>query len=254
LEQGIARGEFVGFVQRIVDLDTGLTRGFEVLARWQRDDELVPPGLFVEQVERQHLQRELDRAMLDRGIELLQSLETQGRTDLTVSVNIFASHLLDAGLPDFLRDRLDHAAVDAGRLVLEVTESDDLSAGDVALEVANELREMGIGLSIDDFGTGYSSMTQLLSFPFTEMKLDRSLVDRVGAPDADDLLKALCDFGRRHGLQVVAEGIEGDRQLEAIRRLGVEVGQGFHFHRPVATEAVLAELAAEVSATDLSAA
>ncbi len=254
LEQGIARGEFVGFVQRIVDLDTGLTRGFEVLARWQRDDELVPPGLFVEQVERQHLQREFDRAMLDRGIELLQSLDAQGRTDLTVSVNIFASHLLDAGLPDFLRDRLDRAAVDSGRLVLEVTESDDLSAGDVALEVANALREMGIGLSIDDFGTGYSSMTQLLSFPFTEMKLDRSLVDRVGAPDADDLLKALCDFGRRHGLQVVAEGIEGDRQLEAIRRLGVEVGQGFHFHRPTAAEAALAELAAEVSATDLSAA
>lgn len=254
LEQGIARGEFVAFVQPVVELETRATCGYEVLARWQRDDELLHPGLFIEQVELQQLQREFDRAMLDRGVELLRSLRDQGRADLTVSVNIFASHLLDADLPEFLRDRLACAEVDASRLVLEVTESDDLAAGDVALEVATQLRQMGVGLSIDDFGTGYSSMTQLLSFPFTEMKLDRSLVERVGAPDADDLLRALCEFGRRHGLQVVAEGIERGRQLETVRQLGVEVGQGFHFCRPIAAEAALADLAAEASVADRSAA
>jgi diguanylate cyclase (GGDEF)-like protein len=253
LEQAIERGEFVAHLQHVVDLSTGRPCGVEVLARWERADEVVPPSMFLPHVEQQQLQRELDRAMLRRGIEVLEDLVQRGRDDLTVSVNIAASHLLDPTLPDFLRSRLERVGVPAERLILEVTESDDLAAGDAALLVATELRGMGVGLSIDDFGTGYSSMTQLLSFPFTEMKLDRSLVNRVGAPDADDLLTALCDFGRRHGLRVVAEGIEREDQLDAIRRLGVEVGQGFHFHRPAAADTALDALDGEDPAAELAA-
>jgi diguanylate cyclase (GGDEF)-like protein len=232
LEHAIASGQFVPYLQPLVDLDSGDVRGVEVLARWDRADGMVYPDVFIPQIEERGFSHQFDRAMIARGIEVLHDLSEIGRTDLSVSVNVSATHLQDGDLPQRLNHELAQASIAPSRLTLEVTESDSLSTGEVAPQVAAELRSMGVGLSIDDFGTGYSSMTQLLTFPFSEMKLDRSLIGRVGTPDADDLLMAIADFGNRNGLNVVAEGIETDQQLDAVRRLGVATGQGYLFDRP----------------------
>lgn len=135
---------------------------------------------------------------------------------------------------------IEGSSVDPTRLTLEVTESDDVKLDEDRIARIEQLVELGVGLSIDDFGTGYSSLTRLVSMPFSELKLDLSLVQRLGEASADDLVRSIADFAKRNKISVVAEGVETPEQLAAIQKLGVRFGQGYLFGRPVRIDELLA--------------
>jgi EAL domain-containing protein (putative c-di-GMP-specific phosphodiesterase class I) len=154
-----------------------------------------------------------------------------------VAVNLSTRCLLDAGLPDLVERLLAEHRVPAALLRLEVTESAVMGDAARCMDVLQRLHDLGVHLSIDDFGTGYSSMAYLRRLPVDELKVDRSFVLGM-TTNAQDLVlvRTAIDLGHNLGLTVVAEGVEGPEHVDALRALGCDIAQGFHYARPMAAE------------------
>jgi diguanylate cyclase (GGDEF)-like protein len=240
LSGALQRGEIEPWGQPIVDLRTGLPIGVEVLARWpQADGSMVMPSDFVPLIEDQGLGPQLGMVMLAHGIDLLAAFAEEGRS-VFVTVNISARHLFHRRLPNEIHDLLRDRGVPPGRLVLEITESQHLPSSPVWKETAGRLRVLGVGLAIDDFGTGYSSMEQLLSMPFTHLKVDRLVTRSIDRPGAHDLAAAMAAMAHGAGMMPIAEGIETESERRAMVAAGYIHGQGFLFAVPRPLEEVRA--------------
>jgi EAL domain-containing protein (putative c-di-GMP-specific phosphodiesterase class I) len=154
-----------------------------------------------------------------------------------VAVNVSARSLLGHGFPAKVAGRLAEARVPASMLCLELTESTIMSDPDGALAILHELHDMGIRLSVDDFGTGYSSMAYLKVLPVDELKIDRSFVKDMTSSHSDNILvQSAVDLGHNLGLSVVAEGVEDQATLDALRVIGADIVQGYHLARPMNAE------------------
>jgi EAL domain-containing protein (putative c-di-GMP-specific phosphodiesterase class I) len=148
-----------------------------------------------------------------------------------------------------VKSALDHSQLDPSTLVLEVTETVMMADADTALARLRELKGLGIRLAMDDFGTGYSSLSYLSRLPVDILKMDRSFLTSEHDGDSS-LAAAIIAIGERLGLEVVAEGIETQEQIETLQELGCELGQGFLFARPMPHAALLAYLIDDVVADE----
>jgi diguanylate cyclase len=239
LRRAIEREELVLHYQPKYDLQTGAGAGHEVLVRWQHPERgLLPPGEFIPLAERTTLIRPLTLHVLDRALAQCARWSRQG-TETNVAVNISARSLLDLGFPGEVRELLDRWGLAPGRLELEITETVLMANPARALEVLTQLNDAGVGLSIDDFGMGYSSLNYLKQLPVNVIKIDRSFVMGMGDNPADAMIvQSTIDLGRNLGMRVVAEGIEHEGALAALRGMGCDVGQGFYLGRPAAAGAL----------------
>jgi EAL domain-containing protein (putative c-di-GMP-specific phosphodiesterase class I) len=157
-----------------------------------------------------------------------------------MNVNVSAKQLLHAGFVDDVALVLSTSGIEPESLVLEITESVMLHDVQVTLAILIELKGLGIRLAIDDFGTGYSSLNYLRQFPFDELKIDRSFVAMGDQNVADnDLERAIVELGRTLNMEIVAEGIEQAQQLDRLRSLHCQLGQGFYFARPMPADAII---------------
>ena len=240
LEHGLAnaidRDEMHLAYQLLVDIASGRPSGAEALLRWDSAQlGSVPPAQFIPVAERCGLIHSLGRWVLDVACRQLASWRAAGAGPQYVSVNVSAHQLLEDDFPDQVRLALQNAGLDgaAGSLVLEVTES--AVVRDVARAGRNldAVRAIGVRVFLDDFGTGYSSLSYLSLLPVDALKIDRAFVR--GLPDdarAGVLVKAIIALAHGLDLKVVAEGIETEAQLRALRDLGCDTGQGYLFNRP----------------------
>ena len=152
---------------------------------------------------------------------------------MTLSVNISACQFQQPNLVKEISQTLKETGLSPHDLSLEITESVMMHDA-LALSALRELKGMGIGLSMDDFGTGYSSLSYLKRFPIDTLKIDRSYVDGLGSDAGDTaIVHATIAFARSLNLNVTAEGIENAEQLSLLRDLGCELGQGYHFAKPL---------------------
>jgi EAL domain-containing protein (putative c-di-GMP-specific phosphodiesterase class I) len=150
-----------------------------------------------------------------------------------VAVNLSAVQISRPGFASVIAHALAESGLDPHQLVLEVTESTRLDQA-VALQTLRELRALGLRLAIDDFGTGWASLSHLSHHPFDMVKIDQTFVRSIWSdPRAESLVTGVVDLARRLSVVVVAEGVEDAHQLSRLRLLGVELGQGFHFARPM---------------------
>jgi EAL domain-containing protein (putative c-di-GMP-specific phosphodiesterase class I) len=225
LERAIEREELVLHYQPIVALDAGEPVGFEALVRWQHPERgLIGPGEFIPLAEESGLIVPLGAWVLRQACR--QAATWPGAPYL--SVNVAGDQLEQPGFDDDVAAALADAGLPAERLVLEVTERSLVGAAEG--ERLQALRRLGVRLAIDDFGTGYSSLDYLRRFPMDVLKIDRSFTR--GAAAGDPLLRAIVAMGHSLGLVLVPEGIEDAEQGAALRALGCELGQGFHYGRP----------------------
>ena len=245
LRRGLERGEIVPYYQPIVQLGNGHLVGFEVLARWRHPERgLLGPDQFLPMAEETGLIGEVGAAVLRSSLAQLGRWRnsTQRFSDLSVSVNVSVRQLMSSQLVDIVVEALAEAGVSAGALWLEITESAlmaDVKAATVALR---ELRSLGLHLAVDDFGTGYSSLTYLKRFPVEAIKVDRTFVNGLGIDQEDStIVEAVVNLGHSLGLSVVAEGVETPLQLNRLREIGCDRGQGYLFGRPRPAELVEAE-------------
>ncbi len=161
---------------------------------------------------------------------------------LRLSVNVSPRQLRESSFVSSVIDVLEAAGLAPTRLTLEVTEGAMVEDMGQARGCLTELRTAGVRIAIDDFGTGYSSIGYLRSLPLDEIKIDRMFVPGLAAGEGRDLVLALVRLVDTLGVPTVVEGIETSRELDYVRALGVDRGQGYHFSRPVAPEAMAALL------------
>lgn len=153
---------------------------------------------------------------------------------LMVSVNLSGKHLQQATLVDEVRDVLDATRLDPSHLILEITETVAMAGAETTIEILTRLKSLGVLLAIDDFGTGFSSLAYLTRFPVDLLKIDRSFVHGVALRGRDTaIVEAIIALGHALDLRVIAEGVETSDQLEELRALGSELGQGYFFGRPL---------------------
>ncbi|MFL6098600.1 MAG: putative bifunctional diguanylate cyclase/phosphodiesterase [Actinomycetales bacterium] len=239
LREALNRDELVLHYQPKVAADTGALLGVEALVRWHHPDQgLLPPSEFIPVAEATTLIQRLTLIVIDKALTFSRHWLDQG-VRLPVAVNVSARSLLDVGFADAVAASLARNGVPADHLSLELTESTIMHDPDRALGIMHQLRALGVRLSVDDFGTGYSSMAYLKILPVDELKVDRTFVMSMRT-SADDtmLVQSAIDLGHNLGMLVVAEGVEDEETLDALRRLGADVIQGFHVGRPMPEEAL----------------
>jgi diguanylate cyclase (GGDEF)-like protein len=222
-----------------VTLDGERVEGVEALLRWEHPERgLIPPSEFIPVAEGTGIIIRLTERVLGMALTRMRRWLDTGMA-VPVAVNLSARCLLDASLPDLVARLLAEHDVPARLLRLEVTESAVMSDAARCMDVLQRLHELGVRLSIDDFGTGYSSMVHLRRLPVDELKIDRSFVLGMTTMSQDAVLvRTAIDLGHNLGLTVVAEGVEGLEHAMALRDLGCDVAQGYHFARPMSGDAV----------------
>jgi predicted signal transduction protein with EAL and GGDEF domain len=215
-------------------LDGERIEGLEALLRWQHPTVgLIPPDEFIPVAEGTGIILALTERVLDLALTQMRGWLDAGH-GVPVAVNLSTRCLLDAGLPDLVQRLLAEHRVPAALLRLEVTESAVMGDAARCMEVLQRLHDLGVRLSIDDFGTGYSSMAYLRRLPVDELKIDRSFVLGMTTTQQDAVLvRTAIDLGHNLGLTVVAEGVEGAEHVTALRALGCDIAQGYHYARPM---------------------
>jgi diguanylate cyclase (GGDEF)-like protein len=218
-------------------LDGERIEGVEALLRWHHPTVgLIPPDEFIPAAEGTGIILRLTEHVLDLALVQMRAWLDRGHA-VPTAVNLSTRCLLDAGLPDLVQRLLAEHRVPAQLLRLEVTESAVMGDAARCMEVLQRLHDLGVRLSIDDFGTGYSSMAYLRRLPVDELKIDRSFVLGMTTTQHDAVLvRTAIDLGHNLGLTVVAEGVEGVEHVTALRALGCDIAQGYHYARPMAAD------------------
>ena len=247
LRRGVERNEIVPYFQPIVELQSGRIVGFEVVARWLHPDRgLLPPSEFLPFAEESGLLVSLGASMMRNSLSQMARWRAAGHAfaNGSVAVNVGSRQLVDNSFLPTVVDILDETGVDPDSVWFEITESALLADARAATSTLREIRGLGIHLSVDDFGTGYSSLTYLKRFPVEAIKIDRSFVSGLGIEDEDStIVEAVIQLGRALGLTVVAEGVESPLQLQRLRDLNCDRGQGYLFGRPRPANLIETELA-----------
>ena len=235
LRHAVERNEFDVFYQPIVDLNDGRTREFEALIRWRHPNHgLISPDTFIQVAEETGMIIPIGQWILEMACRHTAEWQQSSAVRLSTSVNLSAKQLVHPHLSSQIQQVLDQTGLDPRQLKLEVTESTVMENSDRSLSVLSELSDLGVSLSTDDFGTGYSSLSYLHRFPFSRLKIDRSFVNKMDEDEKSAaIVKTILLLGENLGIEVVAEGIETENQLELLRSLGCRLGQGYIFSQPV---------------------
>ena len=239
LRRAIEREEFCVHYQPIISLETQAIVGFEALARWNHPERgLVPPDEFIPIAEETGLITEIGALVLRQACTQMREWQLAlGKESLTMSVNLSGKQLTQTDLIRQVQDTLSQTGLTSTCLRLEITESVVMENAELATNTLLQLRKLGVHLSIDDFGTGYSSLSYLHRFPVNTLKIDRSFIGRMAKGDENsEIVRTICTLANNLGMEVVAEGVETHEQLELLRSLKCEYGQGYLFSRPVDAE------------------
>jgi diguanylate cyclase (GGDEF)-like protein/PAS domain S-box-containing protein len=242
IRRALERGQFAVHYQPTVRLDDGLISGFEALVRWHHPRlGLVPPGAFIRTAEETGQIVAIGRFVIDEACRQARAWQVERPTaPLTMSVNVSARQFRDASLVASVADALAATSLDPSTLILEITESVVMEDSDEALNRLLELKALGVHLAIDDFGIGYSSLSYLRRLPVDVLKIDKSFVDGiVGGGQGFELARVIVRMARTLNLQTIAEGVEEPAQAAALRQMGCEQAQGYHFARPMVPEEAL---------------
>ncbi|MBE9167964.1 EAL domain-containing protein [Pleurocapsales cyanobacterium LEGE 06147] len=248
LRQAINDGQLHLNYQPIVSLTTGKIEGLETLVRWQHSSlGLIPPEKFVLLSEETGLIVPLGQWILSEACKQLVVWQQQFPQLLTlsISVNLSGIQLSSPNLISQIDELLNCLELKGENLKLEITESTLMKNSSAVTNVLEQLKARNIKLCIDDFGIGYSSLSYLRYLPIDTVKIDRSFICQENCQKNFDIVKAIVNLAHNLGLDVIAEGIETETQLEILRRLGCEYGQGYLFSQPLDHEAIIALLRQE---------
>ena len=241
LRRAIEQEEFVIHYQPMVDLQTGELWGMEALVRWDHPEQgLLEPSEFVPVAEESGLVIPMGEQILrDACFRAKEWQEENPRIpSLVMSVNLSASQLSRLDLADTVERVLGETGLEGSCLILDITETVYVKvlAGNMA--ILDRLRGLGMRFSIDDFGAGYSSLSYLKRLPADAIKIDQSFVQGLGENVEDTaVVRMIIELAHTLGLEVIAEGVETEKQATLLKELGCDFAQGYHFSKPLPPEA-----------------
>ena len=234
LRQAVATAQLQMWLQPKFSLATGQAVGTEALVRWQHPTRgFVSPAEFVPFAEQAGFITMVTDWMLEQALRTLAAWAPT-HPELSIAVNVSTRDLQRKGFAERVARMIEASGVPAKRLRLEITESGLMDDPAHSVALLHALREIGTPLSIDDFGTGYSSLAYLQKLPVSELKIDRSFIDKLDqSPGTQKLVRAMTEMGHGLDLMVTAEGVETEAERETITRLGCDVMQGYLASRPL---------------------
>ncbi|NKY99974.1 putative bifunctional diguanylate cyclase/phosphodiesterase [Nocardiopsis alborubida] len=249
LREALAKDEFFLEYQPVVDLGSSQVTSVEALVRWDRDGETVGPEGFIGAAEESGLIVPLGERILREACGKVAVWRVSD-WDIGLSVNLSVKQVLSPRFVESVAGVLAETGLPAEVLTLEVDEEVLLDDGGEAVQRLGELRELGVRLAIDDYGMGYASLAHLRRLSVDAIKIDPSFVADLGRDDTVTLLThTIIQLGRDLGVQVVAEGIERPEQLEQLRAMGCDHGQGFLVARPMPASGVESLVGGEAGAS-----
>ncbi|EXM38102.1 diguanylate cyclase [Ruminococcus albus SY3] len=232
----IENSEFLVYYQPKVSITDGTIVGAEALCRWAHDGKLIPPKEFIPILEQSMDICKLDFYMIEQVCRDIRRWLDDGRKVVRISANLSRKHMLDVDLVQHLLTIIDKYEIPHDLFEVELTETTtDVEFKDLK-RVVRSLQNMGISTSVDDFGIGYSSLNLIKEIPWNVLKIDKSIVP----VDEDDensptsvMFKYVVAMAREMGLEIIAEGVETEIQVEVLKRNGCNIAQGFYYDKPL---------------------
>ncbi|MBD2627883.1 putative bifunctional diguanylate cyclase/phosphodiesterase [Trichormus variabilis] len=242
LRQGIERKEFCLYYQPIFCLNSQKLIGFEALIRWLHPKQgLLAPSKFITLAEEIGLIQALDLLSLQLACQQIRQWQQKFAIidSLVFNVNLSSVQIQHLELVEQIKHIINENQISPALIKLEVTESAFIKESSITTQVLEKIHDLGVQLCIDDFGTGYSSFSRFYKFPVSTIKIDRSFIERLdNGIEGTAIVKTMISFAHCLGINVVAEGIETQTQLEKLKELGCEFGQGYLFYKPLPSEQV----------------
>jgi diguanylate cyclase (GGDEF)-like protein len=237
LRRALENGELRVHYQPIMSVRSDELYGFEALVRWLHPERgLVPPSEFISLAEETGLIIPLGLTVLRESCGQLHEWQQRSLSnrDLVMSVNLSGRQLTQPDLIERIQEVLRESHINPSHLKLEITESVVMENPELAAATLAKLRGLGVRLSIDDFGTGYSSLSYLNRFPVDTLKIDRSFISRMNQADENlQIVRTIVTLAGNLGMQVIAEGVETEDQLNQLKLLKCQYAQGYLFSKPL---------------------
>lgn len=238
--EALDNGEFVPYMQPIVDLDTGAISGCEILSRWNKPDgSVVPPHEFIPLAQNYSMTREVTFHIMEETRDLVDVL-MESKPDFKVAFNIFSRQLVDDTIVADIREVFKDSKLSFENLIFEV--SDRVPIDDIALaqDVISQIQALGSEIALDDVGSGHSGLYNLTSFGVNILKIDKMIVDTLNeSVGGQELVRGLIGLADRLNIGVIAEGIETEDQVMQLRKMGVSAAQGYLFAPPMPASAFI---------------
>ena len=238
IQQALEEDRLVLYGQPIVPLRSGANAGSheEILVRMlDEQGELIPPNAFIPAAERYGLMPEVDRWIVDRTFQMINRAASLWPTESpgTYSINLSGETMADEGILTFIRERFERYRIDPAWVCFEVTETAAIANLARAIDLMSALKQDGCRFALDDFGSGLSSFGYLKALPVDYLKIDGSFVRNMDSDRVDYVMvKAINEVGHAMSLQTIAEFVENDVVVDALRELGVDFAQGYGIGRP----------------------
>ncbi|MFW6333705.1 MAG: EAL domain-containing protein [Desulfosalsimonas sp.] len=237
MRRALNRGEFLMNYQPIVMLKDGSVAGYEALIRWMHPEKgMIMPEHFISIAEDTGLIIPLGNWVIYEVCRQAACWENaEGKTNnFTISVNVSAHQFADPGFLSVLQGALEKTGVKSKHISLELTETALIENTERLAKVLDELKRINVRTSLDDFGKGYCSLNYLNHFPFDTLKIDRSLISRIDRSLRNQaIVGSTVDLAHRLGMNVVAEGLEKKEEVDTLKKMGCEFGQGWFYEQPL---------------------
>jgi len=219
--------------------ETPIISSAEVLVRWQHPElGMISPGRFIPLFEHNGLIRKLDFYIWDRALECAGRWKKEYGLEIPLSVNVSRMDLYNTSLLDFISEKLGDYDVSKSNLYLEITESAYIDDSEQLISIINELRAEGFKIEMDDFGTGYSALNMLAEVPVDVLKMDMRFVQNLNSGEKQEtMIRLIMNIAKYLKMDVVAEGVEDQSQVDFLRSVGCDVIQGYYFSKPLSEEA-----------------
>jgi EAL domain-containing protein (putative c-di-GMP-specific phosphodiesterase class I) len=235
LHEAIQNDELQLHYQPKIEVATGRIAGFEALLRWNSARlGFVPPDKFIPVAEQSGQMDAIGDWVLFTACQHLRAWMDKGLEVGSIAVNISGVQLRQQNLPNRIQNLLDKFNIKTHQLEIELTESSLVKTYDQSFAILKQIEEMGLRVTMDDFGTGYSSLSYLKNIPLSCLKIDKSFISDINQDEnADKLIASIVSIAHGLGLEVVAEGVEEEYQVDHLIALNCEYLQGYYFSRPV---------------------
>ncbi|NTV94575.1 MAG: EAL domain-containing protein [Thiobacillus sp.] len=235
LRRALERGEFEVHYQPQVNIETGHIVGMEALVRWQHPEKgLIPPGEFIAIAEDSGLIGPISDWVLQTVCQQAHVWQRMGLPPITLAVNLSARQLERPDFVEYFSQSLNAYRLDGRQVEIEITESTLMRDIEGCIQKLKKLSELGVEVSIDDFGTGYSSLSYLQKLPIHTLKIDRSFIhDLEPNPHGPSIVNGIAAMAKSMRLNLIAEGVESEAQLDFLKTVGCDAYQGYLFSRPV---------------------
>ncbi|WP_419798583.1 MAG: EAL domain-containing protein [Terasakiella sp.] len=236
LKKALVNDELEVYFQPKLDVKNNRVSGMEALVRWNHPERgFMSPALFIPIAERSQLIVSIGEWVLRTACRQIRRWQANGLGDLKVAVNVSAVQLTQICIVSQVRRVLLETGLQPHLLELEITESAVMKNVEETITILEGLRDLGVSLSIDDFGTGYSSLNYLKRFPVKRIKIDKAFVDEITDLNSEGVIaRAVVTMGHSFGMEITAEGVEEEFQLEFLRKLGCDEIQGYLYGKPMA--------------------